>query len=456
MHVSVPDNVLWRCLSGLCILTLRKPAGYYLLEDTAAEIWQAIAKGQQPDDIVASLCGRYDASPDTVRRDVNDLTEALGEQGLLAVQPECSKGSVEGAGHARQSGAILERESAEIMGIMTKMLVPLQGFLELTRRCNEKCVHCYLQDDPGDIGEGDELTLQRLKTLIAEMASAGCMELSISGGEPGIRADFDQVVYTAASHGIKVNLYTNGTAFSKQQVRDMAPLLSEVKVSLYGSDWRSHEAVTGVPGSFAATMRFLEWAKEASLEATIQFIAMRDNCSELEAVFRLANAVGFRWHVGAVIEPTLRGSLLPLKVRMSDAQALKFCQDAKRGAYGPEMAAGCRPDDKQETTLAIPCAAGFRMFSIRPDGVVYPCVRLPQEVGNVLTDSFETTWSKSPKMLDYRRQIRQGIPRWECPRCQLWRQCPLYCPGAALIETGDLWKAPASRCWLAGILKETW
>src|ERR1035438_6354679 len=58
------------------------------------------------------------------------------------------------------------------------MGVPLSVHIDPTWRCNERCIHCYL-----DHGEADELSLSELRELLDQMADAGTLFLTLSGGE---------------------------------------------------------------------------------------------------------------------------------------------------------------------------------------------------------------------------------------------------------------------------------
>ncbi len=67
--------------------------------------------------------------------------------------------------------------------------VPLSAHLDLTWRCNERCIHCYL--DHNDHGE---LTTAEVKDILEQLAAAGTFFLILSGGEPLLRKDFFEIV----------------------------------------------------------------------------------------------------------------------------------------------------------------------------------------------------------------------------------------------------------------------
>ncbi|MEE9523617.1 MAG: radical SAM protein, partial [Thermodesulfovibrionales bacterium] len=89
--------------------------------------------------------------------------------------------------------------------------VPVNATLELTYRCNNRCVHCYCNLPTGDkIARESELSLEEIEKIFDELKEMGCLWLLITGGEPLLRDDFSQVYLAAKSRGFLVTVFTNG------------------------------------------------------------------------------------------------------------------------------------------------------------------------------------------------------------------------------------------------------
>ena len=74
---------------------------------------------------------------------------------------------------------------------------PLLAYLdvELTERCNFNCVHCYINRPAGDRkAKAGELSTERIKTILEEAASLGCLRVRFTGGEPLLRERFRRIV----------------------------------------------------------------------------------------------------------------------------------------------------------------------------------------------------------------------------------------------------------------------
>src|SRR5438874_2857199 len=83
--------------------------------------------------------------------------------------------------------------------------VPLAVQVDLTYRCNERCVHCYLDHD-----DHGEMTTTEIKHLLDELADAGVFILTLSGGEILMRRDFFEILEYARQLTLCVKLKTNG------------------------------------------------------------------------------------------------------------------------------------------------------------------------------------------------------------------------------------------------------
>ncbi|MCP4715483.1 MAG: radical SAM protein, partial [Deltaproteobacteria bacterium] len=135
--------------------------------------------------------------------------------------------------------------------------IPINGTLELTRRCNLACRHCYnnlpLHDQPA---RRNELSTAELRRVLDELADAGCLWLLLTGGEPFARSDILDIYSAARDKGFIITLFTNATLISEQIADTLAarPPFS-IEVTLYGATEKTYERITGVPGSYERCLR---------------------------------------------------------------------------------------------------------------------------------------------------------------------------------------------------------
>jgi len=151
--------------------------------------------------------------------------------------------------------------------------VPMSVQLDLTYRCNERCVHCYL--DHKDHGE---MTTTEIKHLLDEMAEAGVFILTLSGGEIMLRKDFFQILEHARQLMFCVKLKTNAVLIRERdaaRIRDLG--VESIQVSIYSHRPEVHDAITLVPGSLQRSLTAIRFLKSQGLKVVIANVLMNQN-----------------------------------------------------------------------------------------------------------------------------------------------------------------------------------
>ena len=113
-------------------------------------------------------------------------------------------------------------ENAVLSRLIQKSLarnLPLNVHFDLTYRCNERCVHCYL--DHEDYGEMDTSEVLR---VLEELAAAGTLFLTFSGGEIFLRQDFFELLEAARRLHFDLNLKTNGLLVTDERAARLKQL----------------------------------------------------------------------------------------------------------------------------------------------------------------------------------------------------------------------------------------
>ncbi|MDY0361383.1 MAG: radical SAM protein [Desulforegulaceae bacterium] len=134
-----------------------------------------------------------------------------------------------------------------------KSSIPQKIDIELTERCNNNCIHCYINQPENDEElKKKELSTQRLKEIIKEIADLGCLSIRFTGGEPLLRKDFKELYLFTRRQGLKVVLFTNATLIDEELVSLFVkyPPGDKIEITLYGTDEKSYQKAAGVKGNF--------------------------------------------------------------------------------------------------------------------------------------------------------------------------------------------------------------
>src|SRR5947209_6024532 len=118
--------------------------------------------------------------------------------------------------------------------------IPISVHLDVTYRCNERCVHCYLDHD--DLGE---MTTAEIKDILDQLAEAGVFFLVLSGGEVLMRRDFFDIVEHARGLLFNVKIKTNGVMIREPEARRIRELgVEQIQISVYSHRPEVHDAIT--------------------------------------------------------------------------------------------------------------------------------------------------------------------------------------------------------------------
>ena len=149
---------------------------------------------------------------------------------------------------------------AEVVAEMGTERAPLNAIIELTERCNLRCQHCYIHDPAQDhLVRSKELTTEQWFRIFDELAEAGCLWMTWTGGEILVRSDFADLFRYAKRKGFLIVLFTNGTLLTADQVtlfQEWYPHCLEI--TLYGMTAETYEEVTGISGSYQRCIRSIE------------------------------------------------------------------------------------------------------------------------------------------------------------------------------------------------------
>jgi radical SAM protein with 4Fe4S-binding SPASM domain len=306
--------------------------------------------------------------------------------------------------------------------------VPITGSLALTHRCNLGCMHCYAKEEKQDVPEPELGTEQWLK-IITAIKEAGCLYLLLTGGEPLLRQDFAEIYTAVKQNGFLVTVFTNGTLITDAIVelfRKLPPRL--VEISLYGSSAKTHDQVTGIPGSFALARQGIEALIGQGINVGLKSVLMTLNLDEFSAIEALAHSYGVKFRLDAAIFPTLAGDRRPIDLRVSPEQAvaLEF-SDSGRVREWHEFLDRFRSVRGGEKLYV--CGAGKTTFHIDPRGWLYPCLMVRAHKYHLLGGSFQDGWAGDIAGI-MEETIGKDFP---CGDCEQKIICG-YCPGFFDLE----------------------
>ncbi len=315
--------------------------------------------------------------------------------------------------------------------------IPISAHLDITWRCNERCVHCYLDHD----AKG-EMSTEEIKDVIRQLADVGTFFLSVSGGEPLLRRDCFEILEYARSLRFQTKLKTNAVMIGPKEAARIKNLgLEKVQISLYSHRAEVHDAITKLPGSFRRTINAIKLLKEQNVAVSITNVLMQFNSTHARAVKQLAKELDVEFTIDPTITPMINGDTSTTKLGISLDELYSVMHDEE---FVGNVGEFCDPistvdDDVLE---GYSCSAGHTLAYISPFGDVFPCVSFPMPCGSVRKQKFSDIWFHSPAFTELREVHVRDLHT--CSSCSHTAYCS-RCPGLAYME-GDMRGPSTSDC----------
>jgi radical SAM protein with 4Fe4S-binding SPASM domain len=310
---------------------------------------------------------------------------------------------------------------------------PLGVTLELTERCNLRCAHCYINRPAGDReAKQKELSAGEWTRLIKEMAAAGTLWLLITGGEPLLRPDFQEIYLAAKRNGMLITLFTNGTLITPEAadfLQDFPPFA--VEITVYGLTQGTYERVTRVPGSHQRCFQAIDLLLTRGAPLVLKTSVMSLNASELWDLKNWAEGLGVQFRFDAILNARLDGAKDPVDVRLTPAEvvALELLDERRIREWKEFVKKYLVPPDPE---LLFHCGAGLDNFHVDPYGRLFPCLMFRTQSFDLSCGSVQEGWR------DFIPRVREQKARKEtpCRSCRLISLCG-QCPAWATLENGD-------------------
>jgi AdoMet-dependent heme synthase len=307
---------------------------------------------------------------------------------------------------------------------------PVISYLELTLRCNHRCVHCYLEQAIPSAQE--ELTRSEIKAVFSQLADLGSLIAVVTGGEALLRPDALDIIRDLRKLGYAVVLFSNGSLITDPvaaQLYDVA--LLGVEISLHGPTADVHDAITGVAGSFDRALQAMRSLRKHQVRTKLKCNLLKANDGETASVVSLAEQLDVEYTFDPFIYPR-RDADCPVAEQRLCVNAIKDLlkdplldgEPVQKGAHSYLANGAKRLCGMGETTVAI-----------SSNGDVFPCIPFKMSAGNVRTQSMSAIWKHSPVFARLRELRNKDLTK--CGTCELLDYCA-RCTAVVYNETGGL------------------
>jgi radical SAM protein with 4Fe4S-binding SPASM domain len=334
---------------------------------------------------------------------------------------------------------------------------PLMAWLEITRRCNLRCPHCFVE---GGTARGGELSTERILSLLDEWAEMGVFSVVITGGEPTIHPDFLTIVEHAHALGFTISIASNGMALTEKVVESIPRDDVIISVSIDGIHG---QGVAKAETDFEFVTRRLLQLKHAGFNTSVMTTTTSQNSRDLSTIINWAvdHDVSLR---SVPFVPMGRGALFrELMNTSADVElAANFWLAEEKWERIKDQRLGLCSGKVFNFLLTMVfatrrCMSGRGVCYVNSAGDVFPCStcsgRKVLGAGNVQLNSFQEIWESEDWQI---RQITWKDFESTCDGCPVSDDryfCTGRCPGSSSVLTDTLSGCGTTRFQRDSILR---
>ena len=359
----------------------------------------------------------------------------------------------------QETKEITDESTQNFMMEATKRIPRLNGIqFELTGRCNERCIHCYLNNEKKD--DGIDLPLEKIKEIIDEFAENQGLHISLSGGEMLMHKDIAEIIKYCREKDLVITLMSNLIALKE----DLIPVIkdanvSSVQVSLYSMNPKIHDSITKVVGSFKKTKSAIEKLVNAEVPVMISCPVMKANREGYKEVLQYAHSLKCKANTDFIMmaQSDLDTSNLSNRLSIEETELLiRDIIDISKD-YMDYMQDTCPISDIKnndfERYKKMPlCGAGINDCCIGENGDVFACAGWQAKpLGNVYEQSLMNIWNNSPVAKEIRAVTEGDFP--QCLKCEARDYCARCLVRNYNESNGDMFKINEHFCKVAFLNK---
>lgn len=316
---------------------------------------------------------------------------------------------------------------------------PIGLLAELTYRCPLQCPYC---SNPLEMERGNELSAEEWCQVFRQAAELGVLQLHLSGGEPTLRLDLEEILEGAVAAGLYTNLITSGVTLTRERLERLAKIgLDHVQLSIQDVDPDNAQRICGYKGGSEKKRAFADWVRELGLPLTLNAVIHRQNIENLPAMIDYAIEIGagrievahtqyYSWALKN------RAALIPTREQfLKSVEITNAAKERLKGVLVFDVVA-----HDHYAVRPKPCMGGWgrSLIDITPTGKVLPC-HACQDIPGISVDSVREKaladiWFRGEAFQKFRGTAWMKEPCASCDRREIdWGGCRCQ----ALMMTGD-------------------
>jgi len=331
---------------------------------------------------------------------------------------------------------------------MNSLSAPIYMGIDLTERCNLRCIHCRVSTSAE---KTNEIPLEKIKKLIDELSKLKVIQIIFSGGEPFIRKDIFEILSYSVKKGIlDLIIVTNSLLLNDEKISKLKKTgIKKITVSLDGLK-ESHDKIRG-KGTFDKTLKIIKKLIKEEFEVKVTITINKLNKNDVPPLSLLLKKIGVKMINAGNLMPCGRGKGLWSKSLDFKEKSNLFKKTKKvnkkcgRNFVSFESSFLSEPKispAEKNISSFLGCRGGRTYCAILANGDVVACKMLPHIIaGNIYKKKFSNIWKDDKNWKIWRSDNLSK----KCVPCKYWKACRGGCKAISFHKYGKI-DIPDPRC----------
>jgi radical SAM protein with 4Fe4S-binding SPASM domain len=323
--------------------------------------------------------------------------------------------------------------------------------MEVTSRCNERCLHCYIPHEH----KTKDIESSLVHNVLDQLKELRTVQVSFSGGELCLHKHIAEMLTHARKNDFMITVLSNGTLLNDEIISVLKETnINLIQISLYSMKPEEHDAITRLKGSYRSTIKAIEKLLAEDIPLQISCPVMKLNVDSYKDVLRWAASHKVKAYTDFIMMARTDFTTSNLDHRLDLNETERLIGDIIKYDDGYQTCLDLEPKSKNMERYADQpvCGVGMDNICVTADGSLYPCAGFQGYIlGNAYDRPLKEIWEQSERLQFLRTINNASFPR--CMRCGAKDYCAMCLVRNFNESGGDMFKVNNHFCDVAFLNK---
>lgn len=327
---------------------------------------------------------------------------------------------------------------------------------ELTSRCNERCIHCYIPNAKKNAGE--DMNFEEVCSIIDQFVEMGGLHVTLSGGEVFLHKDIIRILQYCRKKDLEICILSNLIALKDEQIPFIKDVnVSYIQASLYSMEPEIHDRITTIKGSQIKTKAAIEKLVAADIPVQIACPLMKANKDSYKDILFYAQSLQIKAFSDYIMMAEADFCTDNLQNRLSIPETENVIRniiefDIDYSKWVKKQRPILENLDIEKYAKQPLCGVGINSLCIAENGDVYPCPGWQALIiGNIHQQTLKSIWEDSEALAQLRKITHGDFPK--CMKCEAHNYCSMCLERNYNENNGNMFEINKHFCEVAFLTK---